>query len=127
MLLNVIKILTVLSFCFIQINGEHLGGPLILLLFISLFNGSALSIISTLLLIFALALILLTIVKKIALEKIIILISIITLLAPLLLETIDIIEHNRWQSTKPFQYSVALFIAFASCLSILIFRNKQKT
>jgi|ERR1041385_8533155 hypothetical protein len=39
MLLNILKILTILSFCSVIIEGEHIGGPLIMFLFIALGSG----------------------------------------------------------------------------------------
>lgn len=126
MLLKTVKILTILSYCFIQLNGEHLGGPLILFLFLGLFNGSALTILGIILLLIALVILTLTIWKQVFVsDKIVVPITLIILLAPLILETSEIIENGRWLSTVSYQYTLGLFLVLASCLTVLTLRQKK--
>lgn len=126
MLPKALKILTVLSYCFIQLNGEHLGGPLILFLFLGLFNGSWITVLGIISILTALTILCLTIWREIFIpDKIVIPIVLIILFVPLTLETVEVIENGRWLSTRFFQYTVGLFITLAGWLAILTLKQKK--
>ncbi len=126
MLLKALKILTIISYCLIQISGEHLGGPLLLFLILGLTNKSLLIILGSTLILFALVIILLTIIKPFFItDKLTVPISLFIISIPIANEFLEIMDNSRWISTRPFQFSTSLFFILTISLLTLTFRQNN--
>jgi hypothetical protein len=114
MLLNIIKILTVLSYCFIPIYGAHFGAPLIFYMYIGVSNGFVMAFV----ILAALVILLLTIWRKIIISEKILIPAILIFLVGTIY-----VDGGFLKKSSPFM--IILFLALAILLTILIFMKKK--
>jgi hypothetical protein len=124
MTIKIFKILTILSYLFIQINGEHVGGPFGLFLLFGLTQDSWTNISGTILIMTALFILVMTTFKNIFLpDKYLLPIIYIILSIPIVSEFSKIISTDRLTSTYPFQLTAGLFWTLVIISYILIIRQ----
>jgi hypothetical protein len=119
---KLLRILTLILYFGIQIDGEHIGGPLIMFFLFELYW--------MVLILIALAVLLVTIFdpgeKR---DKVIVPVGLIILSIPPGLHLVDLIERSRWHNATPFIITAGLFFILSGhwVWTVLRKRNTANT
>jgi hypothetical protein len=124
MVLKTLKLLTVLSFCYIQVRGEHLGAPMIVFLFLGLLSKFKLTMVGVILIWMALFSILISLTRS-KNDRIVIPIALVILIVPIIIQFVNIFGHVKEVNETPFYLTVALFVALATATATMVLK-KQK-
>lgn len=122
MLLKILKILAIISYCFIFLPGEHLGGFLFIFLILGYTGDSAIYFLVTILISFALLFLAISAIVPISKSNR----SFITIVFLVLIVPIVIVDFNMFYK-EPFQYSFGLFLLLAAAVIFLTFKEKKAT
>lgn len=125
--IKAIKALVILSYCFINIIGKHVGGYLIMFLFSGLTNGGSSLFHSTIMLLSLFGLIFTIFKPNIKRDKILIPILSLALIVPLIMEFKQTFTHLNWSNNNKFIVTFIIFILFDIILIIQTLRQKKIT
>ena len=121
-----LKILTLIIYMGIPVVGDHVGGPLILMLLISLFTKAPLVILMTSTILIILGALLVSIFRPYKKHDIVwIPIGLVLMASALGPHTFDLITHDQLRSTTPFFITFVLFVIFSIFWTLILFRSKR--
>ena len=124
---NALKILVILSYCFINIIGKHEGEYLVMLLFIGLTNSGLSFFYSALILLSLIGLIITIYKPNITRDKIVIPLISFALIVLFVVEFKQTFSHLNWSNNNRFIITFIIFILLDIILIIQTLRQKKIT
>lgn len=124
-LISLFKIATVISYCCIQIDSEHVGGPAGLYIVLGLLSTKVIDkLLSLLILMVLLGMIYSTFKSKQSRDVYLFMIGGLILIIPLIQHMSYTVEYKRFVNWIPFAITSLLFLGIEVFTSILIFRKR---
>ncbi len=119
-----LKLAVVLSYCFIMIPGEHVGGPLLVFVLFGLGEGGAITLVCALVILTLLAILTSMLIWDGRFNRALFPTGLMILSVPVIYYTPQIIEHS-WFGV-PFISTVALFAVLMTATIYFTFRRKSR-